>query len=206
MKAIIDLLQKAAATIESHEGRGNLTIELRNAASHLVEQDAPKPARNNSLNRASPSKLVIYTDGACSGNPGPGGYAAVVVDPTTDEILTRMSGNEKETTNNRMEILAAICGARLAIANNVDVEIVSDSQYVVKGATEWLTGWKKKGWRTSTGTVANIDLWTEMDAILSRPDRPKIQFRWVKGHAGNKYNEIADRIAVEESVIARNLV
>jgi ribonuclease HI len=144
-------------------------------------------------------KLTIYTDGACSGNPGPGGYAAIIIDEKGAESI--VSGGEKVTTNNRMEMLALI-GALKKIREveaesdeKAEVNLYVDSQYVLKGSTEWLAGWKKKNWKATSGPVKNRDLWEEIDQLLPGL---KIKWIWVKGHAGDKYNEMADEIAVGE--------
>lgn len=144
-------------------------------------------------------KLTIYTDGACSGNPGPGGYAAIIIDELGVESI--VSGGKKATTNNRMEMLALIGALKKAheiesdSSEKVEINLYVDSQYVLKGATEWLAGWKKKNWKATSGPVKNRDLWEEIDQLLPGL---KIKWIWVKGHAGNKYNELADEIAVAE--------
>ncbi len=126
----------------------------------------------------------IYTDGACSGNPGPGGWGAVLVYGT---IEREISGGEKETTNNRMELMAAIEALSL-LKEPCEVTLTSDSSYLVKGASEWLEGWKKKGYNK----VKNPDLWQRLDALLHTH---KVTFVWVKGHAGHMYNERCDTLA-----------
>lgn len=142
--------------------------------------------------------LKVYTDGACSGNPGPGGFAAIIINEKNEEKV--VSGGEKTTTNNRMELLSFIESCRYIISNYdtqmIQIEMNVDSQYLMKGVTEWLQGWKKKNWKGSAGPVKNRDLWEMIDEIVSKV---KIKWIWVKGHNGNKYNEIVDKIAVEES-------
>ena len=140
--------------------------------------------------------IVVYTDGACSGNPGRGGWGAVII---VDGKEHQMSGGEKLTTNNRMELMAAIEALEAIIDDrhwrNRKVCVVSDSQYVKNGIQTWIKNWKKNGWRTSNKEpVKNKDLWLELDEAVSRLE---IEWRWVKGHAGNKYNEMCDRLAVE---------
>jgi ribonuclease HI len=143
------------------------------------------------------SNLTIYTDGACSGNPGPGGYAAVIIDSKGTEVS--VSGGEKNTTNNRMEMLAVIHALKYvrALTNYKDIQIqfFIDSQYVLKGITEWIEGWKRKNWKSTTGLVKNRELWEEIDALRQGVN---IKWTWVKGHNEDKYNEIADELARSE--------
>jgi ribonuclease HI len=139
----------------------------------------------------------IYTDGACSGNPGPGGWGTVVyfADGGTQELG---GGDRGRTTNNRMEMQATIAGLEYyqASGQKEGVVLYTDSQYVINGITKWISGWKKKGWKSSTGkAVLNQDLWEELDALNSR----KIEWRYVKGHSGDEGNERCDRIAVAYS-------
>ncbi len=137
------------------------------------------------------SKVVkIYTDGACSGNPGPGGWGALMLWNGHEKEL---NGGEADTTNNRMEMMAVI-KALEAVKGSPKIELYTDSKYVMQGITEWLEGWKAKGWKTaSKKPVKNVDLWQEMDALVSEHD---ISFHWVKGHAGHPENERADSLAV----------
>ena len=133
--------------------------------------------------------VELFTDGACKGNPGPGGWGA----------LLRCQGQEKElfggapdTTNNRMELQAVIEALR-CLKRPCDIDIYTDSQYVQKGISEWITGWKARGWRTaSKAPVKNADLWQMLDAEVARH---RIQWHWVKGHAGHEFNERADELA-----------
>jgi len=135
--------------------------------------------------------LVIYTDGACSGNPGPGGWGVIMYHGRRQK---EMCGGEKATTNNRMEMMAAIKAIE-AIKPGFSGPIVlfTDSTYVLKGITEWVHGWKKRGWKKSDKkTVVNKDLWQKLDALNAERD---IQWKWVKGHAGDVGNEKADELA-----------
>jgi len=137
------------------------------------------------------TEVVIYTDGACRGNPGPGGWGAVL---TTGAHERELSGAEAHTTNNRMELTAAI-RALAALKRSCVVSVYTDSQYVRTGVTEWLAQWKKRDWRTADRKpVKNIDLWQALDAELARHT---IEWHWVKGHAGVPGNEHADRLANE---------
>ena len=133
--------------------------------------------------------VTIYTDGACSGNPGPGGWGAVLLFGAHERDLW---GGETPTTNNRMELTAAI-EALTALTRPCRVELHTDSQYVRQGITEWLPGWKARGWRTaSKAPVKNDDLWRALDAARLRHE---VTWRWVKGHAGHPLNERADALA-----------
>ena len=135
-------------------------------------------------------KFKIYTDGACSGNPGPGGWGAVIFD--NDNNQTSISGKEKNTTNNRMEILAAIMALK-KIKSNSQITIYTDSTYVKNGITEWMFNWKKNDWKTaSKKPVKNKDLWIKLDKLC---EKNKVSWKWVKGHATNKYNNLADQLA-----------
>lgn len=133
--------------------------------------------------------VTIYTDGACRGNPGPGGWGALLV---LNEKRREMCGGEKGTTNNRMELTAAI-EALGALKKPCNVRLVTDSQYVLKGVTEWMEGWKKRSWKTAAKQpVKNVDLWQKLDLALGPHD---VTWEWVKGHAGHPGNERADQLA-----------
>ena len=133
-------------------------------------------------------KVSLYTDGACSGNPGPGGWGAVLVYNGREK---RISGGERSTTNNRMELTAAIEGLS-ALTEPCEVHLVSDSKYLIDGMTKgWARSWKSKGWKKSDGKPAlNPDLW---EKLLCLSEVHKITYEWIKGHAGHEYNEICDR-------------
>lgn len=133
-------------------------------------------------------KVEIYTDGACSGNPGPGGWAAILVKGSSEKAI---SGGEKETTNNRMEIRAALEALR-CLNQACQVRIHTDSSYLLNGATVWLEDWKRRNWKRKHGQLQNIDLWKEMDLELTKH---QIEWVWVKGHAGNRMNERVDEMA-----------
>jgi ribonuclease HI len=134
-------------------------------------------------------EVVIYTDGACSGNPGPGGWGAILISGRHERELC---GGEPGTTNNRMEMMAAI-QALEALKRPCRVELHTDSQYLRTGITEWLPGWKARGWKTAAKTpVKNDDLWKRLDEARQRHD---VRWRWVKGHAGHELNERADALA-----------
>lgn len=134
-------------------------------------------------------RVVIYTDGACSGNPGPGGWGAVLI---YGHHRKELNGGERETTNNRMELRAAIEALR-AMKRGVHIDLYTDSKYVMDGVEQWLAGWKARGWKTaSRQPVKNQDLWRDLDIELSRHH---VTFHWVKGHAGHAENEHADALA-----------
>lgn len=131
----------------------------------------------------------LFTDGACLGNPGAGGWAALLVWQGHEKLL---SGAEAETTNNRMELAAAIGGLE-ALKRPARVQLVTDSQYVMKGITQWMTGWRANGWKTAAKKpVKNQDLWMRLDEQTARH---RVEWRWVKGHSGHPENERADALA-----------
>jgi len=137
------------------------------------------------------SRYVVYSDGACRGNPGPGGWGAVVQCGGVDD--THHRGRESHTTNNRMELTAAIQGLQ-AVPPGSKVLIHTDSQYVIKGITTWIHGWKQKNWKTAGGgPVKNVDLWQVLEIVQAL--HVEVEWVWVKGHAGNPGNEMADRLA-----------
>ena len=134
-------------------------------------------------------QVVIYTDGACSGNPGPGGWGAIL---TLGQNVKEICGGEPDTTNDRMELMAAI-RALDALTKPCSVELHTDSTYVMKGISEWIHNWKRRGWRTADNKpVKNDDLWRELDEARGRH---QVTWKWVKGHAGHPLNERADELA-----------
>jgi len=135
------------------------------------------------------AKVELFTDGACKGNPGPGGWGALL---RYGEMEKELFGGEANTTNNRMELMAAIEGLK-ALKRPCQVILTTDSQYVMKGINEWLAGWKKKGWRNAAKQpIKNQDLWQQLDAECQRH---QIEWRWVRGHTGHAENERADQLA-----------
>lgn len=139
-------------------------------------------------------ELYAYTDGACSGNPGPGGWGVLMraIDQGSVVKERELSGGEAMTTNNRMELMAAI-SALETLARPSGITIVTDSAYVKNGITEWMTAWKRKNWRTAAGpAVKNLDLWQRLDAAQARHS---VTWQWIKGHAGHAENERADALA-----------
>jgi ribonuclease HI len=149
--------------------------------------DVIGPSRHGSL--CGMSEAVIYTDGACSGNPGPGGWGAVL---RYGDVVKELHGGERSTTNNRMELLAAI-SALEALKRPVRVQLYTDSKYVLDGITKWLPGWERNGWKTaSKQPVKNVDLWQRLVAAMARHE---VSWHWVKGHNGDLGNERADELA-----------
>ncbi|RLA47499.1 MAG: ribonuclease HI [Gammaproteobacteria bacterium] len=133
--------------------------------------------------------VEIFTDGACRGNPGPGGWGALL---RYGEVERKLYGGEPDTTNNRMELQAAI-EALKALSRRCQVTLTTDSVYVKNGITIWLDGWKKKGWKTAARKpVKNVDLWQALD---EQNQRHEVQWHWVKGHSGHRENELADQLA-----------
>lgn len=146
---------------------------------------------------AAPPELVrLFTDGACSGNPGPGGWAFILRHPATGHSIEK-SGAERQTTNNRMELAGVIEGLS-ALKRPCEVELVTDSQYVAKGISEWMPTWKRQGWRRKERNgfkpVINVDLWQRLDALL---EVHRVKVKHVLGHRGHPENEECDRMAVE---------
>jgi ribonuclease HI len=140
------------------------------------------------------TELMAYTDGACSGNPGPGGWAALLIAKKDGAVVKEreLNGGEAHTTNNRMELLGAI-NALEALERPTEITIITDSAYVKGGITEWIFGWKRRGWKTSTKKdVKNVDLWQRLDEAQARH---QVTWEWVKGHAGHPENERADELA-----------
>ena len=137
------------------------------------------------------NRVVVFTDGACSGNPGPGGWGAIL---SYNGHVRELNGGEQLTTNNRMELMAAIMALE-ALTRPCDVDIHTDSQYVRQGVTGWIHGWKRNGWKTAAKKpVKNVDLWQRLDEATQRHN---IEWHWVKGHAGDELNERADVLARE---------
>ena len=144
--------------------------------------------------------VVIYTDGACKGNPGPGGWGAML---TSGDSVKELFGGEMGTTNNRMEMMAVI-EALSALKRPCQVTLYLDSEYVRKGITEWISGWKARGWRTAAKQpVKNVDLWQKLDALVTSSGHT-IEWRWVKGHAGDPGNERADALANKGVLVAQS--
>lgn len=142
---------------------------------------------------SSRPKFELFTDGACSGNPGPGGWAFILRAVATGEE-TEASGGDHSTTNNRMELTSVIEGLD-SLGVSCDVELFSDSQYVIKGLSEWMEGWKARGWKNAAKKpVKNRELWEKLDFLCARHD---VTYNWVKGHSDHRENERCDLLAVE---------
>ena len=162
--------------------------------------------RKDSPVETRPGEAVIWTDGACSGNPGPGGWAAIVIGPEGGDPV-ELSGGERQTTNNRMELTAALEGLR-SLPDGADATVVTDSQLMLNSMTTWLPGWKRKGWKTAAGKpVKNQDLLTALDDEVKRHE--SVRWHWVRGHEtgaafGYKaLNDRADQLAVAAAAAAR---
>ena len=137
----------------------------------------------------TPKRVTLFTDGACSGNPGPGGWGVLMIYGETRKTL---NGGEAQTTNNRMELTAAI-QALESLTRPCSVDLYTDSQYVRQGITQWMHGWKRNGWKTvDKKPVKNADLWQRLDDVVKRHT---VEFHWVKGHAGHPENEEVDQLA-----------
>ncbi len=135
------------------------------------------------------SRVEIFTDGACRGNPGPGGWGAMLRFNGTEKHLY---GSDAETTNNRMELMAAIVALE-SLKRQCDVDLTTDSQYVMKGISEWIEGWKKRNWKTAARKpVKNVDLWQRLDKAVAQHN---VEWHWVRGHTGHPENELADQLA-----------
>ncbi|MGH9340981.1 MAG: ribonuclease HI [Acidobacteriota bacterium] len=147
--------------------------------------------------KPSEPEVVLYTDGACSGNPGPGGWAFILKHPASGKVL-ECSGADPLTTNNKMELQALIEGLK-KLKQPACVHVVTDSSYVQKGITEWIAGWKRRGWKRKTSNgyepVKNVELWTELDELVDK--QRQISFELVKGHVGHPENERCDELAVQ---------
>lgn len=139
------------------------------------------------------AEFFAYTDGACSGNPGPGGWGVLLLAKDGESVLKEreLSGGEADTTNNRMELMAAIMALEV-LDRGTAITIVTDSSYVKDGMTKWIHGWKAKGWKKKGGEIKNLDLWQRLDAAEARH---KVTWQWIKGHAGHTENERADQLA-----------
>lgn len=145
--------------------------------------------------------IVIHTDGSCRDNPGPGGWGAIVRIPEYN-LRKDLSGGAADTTNNRMELQGPIEALKFLASRErreFRITLYTDSQYVQKGITQWVRGWKLRNWQKGTGPVKNADLWKELDALVQGID---IEWLWVRGHNGDKYNELADRLANQGAIDA----
>ncbi len=144
----------------------------------------------------TPNSVIIYSDGACEGNPGPGGWAALL---QYGDQVKEISGYEAQTTNNRMELTAAL-RALQALKRPCSIEFFTDSEYLKNGITQWMAAWRARNWRRKGGELANVDLWKALDTAV-RPHQ--ITWHWVKGHAGNQLNEKVDRLAKQAILQAK---
>ena len=166
------------------------SIDTHSRGNNLARINTVAISRHaTSLQGTNVGKTTIYSDGACSGNPGPGGWAARIL--YADGTVREIGGFSEETTNNRMELQAVIEGLK-CVGEEPDLTMVTDSEYVLKGITEWIHGWKRRGWRTAAKKpVLNQDLWRILDAL----NTPQIRWEYTRGHAGDPDNERCDEIA-----------
>lgn len=148
-----------------------------------MAENSSNPEKSEAL-----SRVAIYTDGACDPNPGPGGWAALL---RYQSRIKKISGGEPRTTNNRMELMAAL-QALQTLKRPCVVDLFTDSQYLKRGITEWLPRWRQRNWTRKTGSLANQDLWQALDREICNHD---IHWHWIRGHAGNVYNEMVDQLA-----------
>ena len=170
-------------------------VEFRSVATSSYRRSRSLPGH---LPQAACGEVLVWTDGACQRNPGPGGWAALVC--WEDGIVEEHSGGQPLTTNNIMEMTAALEGLR-ALPAGSRVSVVTDSRYLHDGMTSWMAGWKRKGWKTASGDpVKNKDLWIRLEAAASEHEH--VRWHWVKGHIGHALNERADVLAVAATRIA----
>lgn len=139
--------------------------------------------------KESQEKIIIYTDGSCEPNPGPGGWCAIILEDDREKVL---KGFSQSSTNNRMELTAAIQALLEIEKSSKPIVLYTDSQYLKMGVEKWMRDWQSRSWKRKGGSLANVDLWKELSNVIQNR---KISWRWVRGHAGNPYNERADRIA-----------
>jgi len=151
---------------------------------------SPTASGHPTLEPENSLPVTIYTDGACEPNPGPGGWAALLRCGQHEKVIT---GSAESTTNNRMELTAAV-QALQTLKRPCQVEIYTDSEYLKRGVTEWLPGWKKRNWRRKGGELKNVDLWQALDRAISQH---RITWRWIRGHNGHPENERVDKLAVD---------
>jgi ribonuclease HI len=145
------------------------------------------------------NSIVVFTDGAAKGNPGPGGWGVVIITP--DAHVTELGGGAPHTTNNRMELCGAIAALEHLAQREPHVTVHTDSSYVIKGITEWVWSWQRRGWKTATGgDVLNRDLWEQLAGLVEERGKGRIRWQWVKGHNGTAGNERVDQIAVAFSL------
>lgn len=179
--------------------QGEDATEVTAARAALVESLDEAPQLTSTEPGNWPRVKAIYTDGACSGNPGPGGWGTVLY--LEDGSVHEMGGRDRQTTNNRMEMQAAIAGLRLLLTSGqtTPVELYTDSEYVKKGITQWIDGWKRRNWQTAAKKpVLNQDLWQQLDTVnqaVAQQTGAPVQWIYVRGHAGNLGNERCDEIA-----------
>ena len=194
------IVTKESVVVGTPSGTPGLADEVSIIPLDEIERVGdPEWPTPTSTTAKSDGMLKLFTDGACQGNPGPGGWGFIIKDGSGTEI-GRGSGGERPTTNNRMELTSAIRGLE-SLDPSQAVKLITDSQYVSKGLAEWMKGWKQRGWKRKTAKglepVANEDLWRRLDELTTSR---KIVCEWVRGHAGHPENEECDRMAVEAAM------
>jgi ribonuclease HI len=193
------ILHRFVGPIPPPEDEGSPGRSLASGPCHPPTSRAGPPRSCPGTSRGASGEVLIWTDGACQGNPGPGGWAAILVDDAGNAIDER-SGGAPATTNNIMEMTAALEGMR-ALPDGSSVVVVTDSRYLLDGMTSWMAGWKKRGWKTAGGDpVKNKQLWLDLEAETQR--HASVRWHWVKGHVGNALNERADELAVAAAASA----
>jgi ribonuclease HI len=173
---------------------------MRQKGQHITDKATARPSQALVGGSTLTRHITIAFDGGCIGNPGPGGYGAILINETTraEKIV---KGRDPATTNNKMELSAAIAGLN-ALRPGAMVTMLGDSQYVIKGITKWIPNWKARGWKTTGGKpVANVELWRALEGAVARHE--KVTWEWVRGHNGHELNERVDRIANREAVVAQ---
>lgn len=188
---VIPHLRRAAELLEELESE-----QSKEDKSAVEKEENADETDNREIKKLDKYQdFKVYTDGACLGNPGPGGYAAVILNSDSQKLKT-VSGSEKDSTNNRME-LKAVIEALKTIPKNTKIELYSDSTYVLNGLSSWIEGWKRNGWKTaSKNEVANQDLWQELDQLSSDFE---LTYQKVKGHSGDQFNDEVDILAKKEA-------
>jgi ribonuclease HI len=201
---------KSMEKVFAQDAQAMAAIDLLKQRSNLLPEDVPaveKAAPNFDVSQIikQPNELAAFTDGGCRGNPGPGAWAYMIQNARS-EIVSQASGYESPTTNNRMELSGVIQAIKASIhlfheqaiaANNARLLLYTDSKYVVDGMNSWVAGWKARGWRKADNKEPeNLDLWQELDAL--RDELARVEFNWVKGHAGHPQNEYCDQMANDE--------
>jgi ribonuclease HI len=197
--AALEALEKLESELRDRLNQPARQNDDREQAPAPAVSPIPPPALAPASRASGPLTATVFCDGACQGNPGPGGYGVIVrCAGTADQEL---SGGQRNTTNNQMELTGALVGLQAASAcSATDITIITDSEYLVKGMTQWLPAWVRRGWKTASGTpVKNRELWERLHAACQGRN---VRWQWTRGHAGHPENERCDRLAVEAAQVA----